>query len=215
MRLGRWVTLIFPAMLIVGWMIYGGLPKHTQPTILKMLPSNWIGQLRDGDILFRRGKEAVSEVVLGLDTRSVFSHVGIVVFRAGEACVVHAVPAEAEGEEDAVKLEPVSRFLAADRSSGMAVYRLHEASDHTSGSPPKLAAREALRLAQANTPFDNAFDLNTPDLLYCTELIWHVFRKAGIDLAPKPPSKRFQLWSGRYILPSTLQASPLIKRVCC
>lgn len=177
-----------------------------------MLPANWIGQLRDGDILFRRGKEAISEVVLDLDPRSDFSHVGIVVIRAGEAWVVHAVPAEGAGEENAVKLEPVSRFLAADRSSGMAAYRLHDVLDHTSA---ELAAREALRLAQANTPFDNAFDLDTPDRLYCTELIWHVFRKAGIDLVLKPPSKRFLLWSGRYIPPSTLQASPFIERICC
>lgn len=212
MRLGRWLILALPTMLIVGWSAIGGLTKHTQPTILKMPPSNWIGQLRDGDIIFRRGKEAVSEVVLGLDPRSAFSHVGIVIFRAGEAWVAHAVPAEVEGEANAVKLEPVSRFLAADRSSDMAVYRLHEAPDHTSA---KIAAREALRLAQANTPFDKAFDLDTPDKLYCTELIWHVFRKAGIDLVPKPPSKRFLLWSGRYIPPSTLQASPLIERVCC
>lgn len=180
-----------------------------------MLPSNGIGQLRDGDILFRRGKEAVSEVVLGLDPQSAFSHVGIVVIRTGEAWVVHMVPAEAEGEDDAVKLEPVSRYLAADRSTGMAVYRLHELPDNSSASRLKIVVREALRLAQIGIPFDKAFNLDTQDRLYCTELVWQAFLKAGIDLAPNPPSKRFLLWSGRYIPPSTLQVSPHLKRVCC
>lgn len=212
MRISRWLIVALPAALAVGWPIYGGLFNPPHSTTLNMLPTHWKGQLRDGDILFRRGKEAVSDAVLALDPRSVYSHVGIVVLHGSEPLIVHAVPAEAHGEGDAVKLEPVSRFLAADRSSGMALYRLHEAPDHTSA---KIAAREALRLAQAHTPFDNAFDLDTPDQLYCTELVWHVFRKAGIDLAPKPPSNHFLLWSGHYIPPSTLQASPLIERVCC
>jgi hypothetical protein len=215
MRIGRWLVWVFLALPLAGWPIYGGLSKPPHSTTLNMLPTHWKGQLRDGDILFRRGKEAVSEVVLGLDPRSAYSHVGIVVFNGSETLVVHAVPAEAHGEEDAVKLEPVARFLAADHALGMAVYRLHEAPDHTSVAPPMIAAREAFRLAQAHTPFDSAFDLDTPDQLYCTELVWHVYRKAGIDLAPNPPSKRVLLWSGRYITPSALQFSPLIERVCC
>jgi len=216
MRSRRWLIFaILPALLFVGWPVIGGLHKHTQPRIKKMLPSNGIGQLRDGDILFRRGKEAVSEVVLGLDPQSAFSHVGIVVIRTGEAWVVHMVPAEAEGEDDAVKLEPVSRYLAADRSTGMAVYRLHELPDNSSASRLKIVVREALRLAQIGIPFDKAFNLDTQDRLYCTELVWQAFLKAGIDLAPNPPSKRFLLWSGRYIPPSTLQVSPHLKRVCC
>lgn len=215
MRLGRWLIVAILAVSLAGWFVFDGPPKSTQPISQDVMPTNWKAQLREGDIVFRRGKEAVSDAVLALDPRSVYSHVGIVVFRNGEPMVVHAVPADAQDEEDVVRLEPVTRFIAPDRSSRMAVFRLKEASDQASGSLAKTAAQEALRLAQAHTPFDNAFDLDTPDQLYCTELVWHVFRKAGIDLAPNPPSKRFMLWSGRYIPPSALQSSPLIERVCC
>ncbi len=212
MRISLWVVL---ASLLAGWPIFKGGLWPGQPVHANSVGIDWGAQLRDGDIIFRRGTDAVSEVVLGLDPLTVYSHVGIVVFRGSEPMVVHAVPAESPGEDDVVKLEPAKRFLAANRSSGMAVYRLLEVSDDVSGSAVKMATREALRLAQSNIPFDNGFDLDTPEQLYCTELVWHAYRKAGIDLVPNPPHKSLLLWSGRYISPSILQASPLVERVCC
>lgn len=209
------LVLAVMALPLFGWLMFKSTVWPGRPIPPNVAHIKWEGQLREGDIIFRRGKDAVSEAVLGLDPLTVYSHVGVVVFRGSEPMVVHAVPAEEPGEENVVKLEPATRFLAADRSSGMAVYRLHEVSNDASESAAKTVTREALRLAQSNTPFDNAFNLDTPDQLYCTELVWHIYRKARIDLAPTPPHMRFLLWSGRYIPPSTLQASPLIERVCC
>ncbi|WP_294261734.1 YiiX/YebB-like N1pC/P60 family cysteine hydrolase [Propionivibrio sp.] len=199
--------------LLAGWPIIGFWSTSPNPTDPSKLLAQPMVQLNDGDIIFRRGKSAVSEAVLSIDPNPIFSHVGIVVFDGTNPMVVHAVPAETEGERNAVKVEPVNRFIALDRASAIAVYRLRESNDHPSIS--HAAALEALRLARANTPFDTAYDLDTPDKLYCTELVWRAFRKAGMDLAPDPPRKRFLLWSGRYIPPSLLQASPLVERVCC
>lgn len=211
----RGLFLVCAAILPIVWSGYWGLAKPAQFAMPHAVSARWHGRLHNGDLLFRRGNEAVSEVVLGLDPGSEYSHVGIVVFEGNQPMVVHAAPAEDRHERSIVKVEPVTRFLAFDRSSGMVVYRLKKAHLISTEAIMQLAAREALRLAKADTPFDSAFDLNTTDQLYCTELVWYVYRKVGIDLAPHPPNKRFLLWSGRYIPPSTLQASPLVERVCC
>lgn len=211
----RGLVFVFAAILPIVWLGYGGPSKPAQSAVPYAVSARWHGRLHEGDLLFRRGNEAVSEVVVGLDPGSEYSHVGVVVFEGNEPMVVHAAPTEDRNEKAVVKVESVTRFLAIDRSSDMAVYRLKKAHFIPTDAIIQTAAREALRLAKANTPFDSAYDLDTTDQLYCTELVWHVYRKAGIDLAPHPPSKRFLLWSGRYIPPSTLQASPLVERVCC
>lgn len=213
LRFNFQLLLVVSIGLIAGWSIVGSRFISADQTNSSRWLTQRIGQLRDGDIIFRRGKSAISEVVTGIDPKSTYSHVGIVVLEQAIPMVVHAVPAEAPGEREAVKVEPVSRFIAVDRASGFAIYRMRDSGDNASIS--HFAAMEALRLARANTPFDYAYDLDTPDKLYCTELVWRAFRKAGIDLAPAPPSKRLFLWSGRYIPPSLLQTSPLIERVCC
>lgn len=163
------------------------------------------GILHPGDIIFRRGRDAVSAVVLAADRGSRYSHVGIIVLIGRLPAVVHALPEDAGHPEGRVLVEAVGEFLAPERASEMAVYRLRGSSGETS----REAARHALRFARERRGFDGDFRLETPGELYCSELVWRAFREAGTDLLDGRFSRlSLPLRSGDFVLPSSFTTSP-------
>jgi hypothetical protein len=165
--------------------------------------------LQPGDVIFRRGRDTVSAVVLAADGGSRFSHVGIIVPIGRLPAVVHALPDDAEHPEGRVRIEPVGAFIAPENASELAVYRLHEGFGETSGETAGRAARHALRYVREQRRFDNDFRLETPGELYCTELVWRAFREAGTDLLDGRFARlRLPLRSGDFVLPSSMTESP-------
>lgn len=79
----------------------------------------------------------------------------------------------------------------------------------------RLAARAAVRLAEAGVPFDHGYDLADTARMYCTEFVWHVFRGAGVDLSG---GRRTRVglpgMGGTYIMPSDIAAAPELEPVC-
>ncbi len=157
---------------------------------------------RSGDLIFRRGEGIASQAVLAADPRSPFSHVGLFVRSPQGAFVVSALPAEGSAT-GSVRSDPLARFLAPESATAIAVYRLR-------GEPERArrAAEVALGWATRRLPFDDRFDLETPDRVYCTELVRNAYRAAGLDLVDGRLDRLdLPLRSGLYLLPSRLQAS--------
>jgi hypothetical protein len=154
-----------------------------------------------GDLLFRRGRSLISRAVLTVDRGTGYSHVGLVSVVGGQVWVLHAAPARGTEPGGAIA-EPLASFLAPGKASAAALYRLR--------SP--LAAPAAERVAwgfvRARIPFDSAFDLSTPERLYCTEMVWRAYREAGVDLAPLQRAR-----GEKYLLPSRLASSPYLQRI--
>lgn len=153
------------------------------------------GPYLDGDLIFRRGRDLMSDVVLAQGTGSRFSHVGLVVVVDDRAWVVHAMPA---GHDmlDGVRREPMKDFLSGAITRDAAVFRLTDLD---------AVARTRLRdhaLAQQGRPFDFAFELSTPDRLYCSELVITALRAAGWDRGF--PSRRVALLGEPVVTPDDL-----------
>lgn len=133
--------------------------------------------LHAGDLVFRMGLQGASRVVTAVGGGH-FSHVGIVLRADSGWQVIHAVPDEApEGKKDVVKCEPFETFFLPDRACRGAVLRVRCA--------PELAEQAAQCAYQkflTGTEFDHQYDLCDSTKFYCTEMIWHVYRKIGIDL---------------------------------
>jgi Permuted papain-like amidase enzyme, YaeF/YiiX, C92 family len=151
---------------------------------------------RSGDVVLRRGQSALSYAVLSADSRSRYSHVGLVSVKKGKVWVIHTVPQQdGSREPGGVRIEQVSDFLAPARAVAAAVYRPKD----LNAAP--LAVRTAHEFARRHLPFDGAFDLATPDRLYCTELIWRAYLAAGVDLAEESKP------ADSYLFPSGLERS--------
>lgn len=165
--------------------------------------------MRDGDLLFRMGWEGASRVVVGLGGGA-YSHVGVALHTDSGWMAVHAVPNEQpEGVPDKVKCEPLSRFFAPDRACRGAVARV-DCTDEEAGR----VAWAAWEKYRQGVPFDHRYDLADTSALYCTELVWRMYQREGIDLAG---DRRHQLilpgFTEWYIFPEDLIRSSHIKQI--
>ena len=134
--------------------------------------------LKDGDLVFRKGRSIASRVVLITDRASSYSHVGVIYMLNKIPYVIHTVPDESENGFDYVKMEKLSVFFSSDKASRGSVFRLREQYENSA----KLAALTAKSYFDNKIIFDDAFDLKSENKLYCTELVWKAFQKVGIDL---------------------------------
>lgn len=176
--------------------------------------------VREGDVVFRRGGGLTSRAVLMADEKGVYSHVGIVV-RTGKNVgggiggredtgdgsawqVVHMVPGERgpDGKKDVIKTESLERFFAPDRALRGAVMRVDAL------ETAARASRRAAGLARTEMAFDHDYDLDDTTRMYCTELIYHVYTREGLDLTEGRRSViNLPGFRGGYILPTDLQHS--------
>ena len=144
-------------------------------------PAFPIEKMLEGDLAFRCGQGVFSRAVISAEEDPRYSHVGVLVKENEAWKVVHAVPGESDfpGDFDRVKAEAIGDFFAPDRAfRGCLV--------HTGLADSALVAalsREALQLARDSVRFDASFDLTDSSRLYCTELVWMLYRHAGIDLS--------------------------------
>jgi hypothetical protein len=200
------LLLLGVALLIAVWMV---VPERADPPDFTVQPVVVPEALQEGDLIFRTGHDAVSGAVLALDPAPRFSHVGILAQRDGIWVVIHSLPPEFPGDADGVRVEPLRDYLSAGNARRAAVYRL--AGD--SRSRARVAVMEAFAYDQKRASFDADFDLQDHQRLYCTELVWLAFRKAGVDLAPSPDWLDLPLRAGYYLLPSTLIRSGVLMPV--
>lgn len=136
--------------------------------------------LQTGDIIFRTGESLESKTVTSVDKKSIYSHVGMVLWHDGQWCVLHAVPNErtTKSEKDSVKLEPIGVFFRSDRAAHGCICRMEQ----TPADTMKLL-QEGKALYQRHLLFDKAFDDQDSTEFYCSELVWFLYRKSlDVDL---------------------------------
>jgi hypothetical protein len=155
--------------------------------------------LKNGDLILRRGRSVESFTVFLLDKNRDFSHVGLIVRENNVPYVIHIVP----GKPGYVLKERTPEFLKQSKASHYAVYRPVFGTHQLD----KVAA-QALIFFQDHRVFDNNYDMETDSALYCTELVIKAFRNANIPLNDILPQE-LHLFNGCYnvFLPGNLLKS--------
>jgi cell wall-associated NlpC family hydrolase len=199
----RDITIAVLLLLIVG-LIYCVKKDTTlaSPSELQISPES----LRSGDIIFRRGPSVESEALMTMDHTANFSHAGIVLRERDRAFVIHVVTGE--GGPNITKLEPVYEYLRTDRATAAIAYRIVDE------NPSRIsqAVEAAREYVERQVPFDTAFDLTSDNALYCTELVWRAYQKAGIDLVgDRLDQPTTSLIKGPVLWPSVLLRSEHLK----
>jgi len=163
-----------------------------------------------GDLIFRRTDGLLGNVVLASDRASEFSHVGIIVSVRPEVSVVHAEPGSTQRGRGGVERVSLAAFLTAPEVTGVAIYRLRPKNTDAS----QRAVTWALDQARRHTPFDGALNLSDTTAVYCTELVWRAYQKAGVTLVePSSIGLSGPFGPDTVILVSGLAASPLLDPV--
>jgi len=134
----------------------------------------------------------------------------VVVERNGVPFVVHTLPDLGSADTGHAVAISFADFVAPDSASEYAVYRVQP-----QWRPNALvAAQRAEVYADAATPFDDDFNLDSADRLYCTELVWRSYRDAGLDLAPQDLLTGAGLAPGkRLLVPSDLAGSRFVQLI--
>lgn len=167
-------------------------------------------QLREGDVVFRRGGGFTSHVVLAADVDGNYSHLGIVVDSAGVKMIVHAVPGEHdfEGDVDRVKMDLPDRFFSTEYAIVGEVCRPRDA------VIARRAAEVAVRLYRKGVLFDHSYDDTDTTKMYCTELVVYAFRQAGYDLVGKERHLvDLPIVKASCIFPSDVYSSSFLKSI--
>jgi hypothetical protein len=167
-------------------------------------------ELRNGDMIFRRGISIESQIVLMSDRECEYSHVGMIYFLEGKPSVIHSVPADSGDDKEYIKLEPLEKFLAKDKASRFALYRLRSKVK----DEPQKACEYAYDCYRKKYSFDNDYDLKSNSKLYCTELIWKAYKQAGIDLVEnRIKSIDFLMINKKMIMPGSIIQSKLLENI--
>jgi len=177
--------------------------SDSTPVLRSLIPIETYAQLKSGDLIFRQGSDTASAVVLAGKTKSIYSHVGMIVIKNKAALVIHAVPAETKNEVGGVKLESVDLFTRSDRAVHVAIMR----PQYNVG---ENAAKKAL--TYIGKPFDAAFNLQDDSALYCTELVARSYLPFNINLYKKLQIVRLPFFNGQFLLPQDIfEQTQLIK----
>lgn len=161
--------------------------------------------LEDGDLVFRRGRDAVSALVLA-HGEGRFSHVGMVLRTATGIRVIHAVPPEGTHPGGVVD-EPLEQFAAPALTAEIAVFRL-----------PNLGEDEHQRLRtylrqREGAPFDAGLRMSEDESLYCTELVLRALDAAGVPVPDDLPGVWAPLLAEPAIPPEALLKLPGLQAV--
>jgi hypothetical protein len=175
---------------------------------------------RNGDIIFHTSLSSQS-LAIQKATKSPYSHMGIVYLREGKPFVFEAV--------QPVKMTPLQDWIRRGEKKKYVVKRLKEAD--------RLLTPEALdRMLMAGRalegkPYDLTFEWSD-DRIYCSELVWKVYKRAlNIDIGKPQAMKDFDFssaaaqakikerWGGKppleepVISPVAIYDSPLLTTV--
>lgn len=143
---------------------------HVPPT----LPEDTYGQLRPGDIILRKGNGPLSFHLMN-NTKESYSHCGIVVNEDGEWKVIHTIGGSATDDStDGIQLIDLDDFVAHAADSMLFICR----PIFTDSAGAKVA-KSAYRHLDDGLPFDHAFSLFTPDKMYCSELLYYIFKEVN------------------------------------
>ena len=164
--------------------------------------------LRAGDLVFRRGRSLTSRMVLAADQRSPYSHVGIVYRGDDGPRILHAIPGE--DFDSLMPLQVASPAAFTEAASAVSIRRLAQ----DDAGVAERAAASAWSYTRDAVRFDADFDLQSRDAMYCTELVWHAYRDAGLDLVDGVfVDLIIPFGEGPYILPSSLLDSPYLTEI--
>jgi len=159
--------------------------------------------LREGDIAFRRGSSIASRVVLAAEEEGGYSHIGIVVGDSSGWQIIHAVPGETDKNypTEIIKKETLSQFFAPDRAVAGAIFRLD-----TTETIALMAAQKAKMLFERKLLFDHKYDLEDSTKMYCTELLYFVYKCAGVDIS-EGRRNSFPALQNEFLLPGDILAN--------
>lgn len=154
-------------------------------------------QMEDFDIILSKGQSVQSKLISLLKlTPEDYTHVGIIIKVQGKVSILHATP---DGTQtNGIRYDDLQTFINIGNISDFTVLRYRNISVGCLQSLRKaFSSYQTLR-----APFDYAFDNLENRKIYCSELVWLIFKNAGL-FTPKDFNLQKPIYPNYFlILPS-------------
>ncbi|OBU06335.1 YiiX/YebB-like N1pC/P60 family cysteine hydrolase [Morganella psychrotolerans] len=157
--------------------------------------------IQSGDLIFRDGGEAISDIVRTVDN-SGFSHVGMLDITPDGVYVIHATPQEHPGGISGVNRDTLDFFILHAKNGQVSYYAVQADDTHH-----RLARDNAL--SQTGIPFS----INPQEGLYCTQLVAQAWQSAGLTIINGKTRLSLPMVEEPLILPENLTRSPLLRHI--
>lgn len=154
--------------------------------------------LRNGDLLFRKGLSNASRIITTLYPGS-YSHVGILWNTRNGWYVIHASEDENKERKAVVTMEPLRLFTSRDKAEAVGV-----ATVKCTAEKARRAALRAIDMARKKVPFDYEYNLKDPSKVYCSELVYLVYKSEGVNLLTHALSQKKPPLLTNYLFPEEL-----------
>jgi len=138
------------------------------------LPDTIYDNLQEGDIIIRKGGGPLSFHLMNY-SKEEYTHSGILVREGGEWIVIHTIGGTSAPDAiDGMQSMKLVDFVPDATDSMLFICR----PIFIDSAGPKIAER-ARHYLDLEVPFDHRFSVFTTDELYCTELLFYIFRDIG------------------------------------
>lgn len=185
MRNKIWIT--FPLTLMVGFSLLAlniSIKKTLNKSNSGLVSATADGDvLKDGDVIFQIQTEGQGKAIQ-LATKSEYTHTGVLMQHDGQWYVYEAV--------QPVCKTPLKAFIATGDSGIYVIKRLKKSDSLL--NMDKVATMKTYLIAQIGKNYDPYFNWSD-SALYCSELVWKCYRKAGISLCTTRQLKSYDLTS--------------------
>jgi hypothetical protein len=139
-------------------------------TALK-LPEHIFSKIQNGDIILRKGAGPLSAHLM-LNTKEEYTHCGIIFNDNGKWMAIHSIGGEISNDNtDGIQTITLEKFVAPTPDSTLFICR----PVFTKNAGDKVY-KKGLEYLQKGYPFDHRFSLLTTDELYCSEMLYHIFK---------------------------------------
>lgn len=175
--------LVLSGVAAAFFLRWRAVPASGEPAVpqLGAVASAWAdAHGREGDLVFRTGRDVMARLVLTQGDSVRYSHVGVLVGTAGKWSVVSSMPAEG-AFRGGVATEPLASFAGREKARAVGFWRFGAL------DPQAREVFVAHVLAQRGRPFDAGFRYGEDSSLYCTELVMKGLAAAGQDLSNSVP----------------------------
>lgn len=155
-------------------------------------------KLKTGDIIFRKEDSFLSDRFEKLDGRG-YSHTGVIYIIDKKIYVLHI---ERDDSKKDLKIVPIKQYLKyATRYKIERLIRRYSA---------ESINKNIQKIIKINPKFDFKFDLNSDDKMYCTELVFKLYKNSfGIELT----KERHKFGFYQYISVGSLLDSKYLKNI--
>lgn len=122
--------------------------------------------LKEGDLVVRLNQEPASRFIKNFNRHDKsYSHAGIVLFENGYPYVFHIVNGE-ENPDERLRKDSLKQFCSPRKNNAFGIFRYQLKPDQVK------RLREVIhKWYTEKIRFDSAFDLNTNDRMYCSEMV--------------------------------------------